>query len=864
MNLLKDWHFNPSMPADKTYREIVSPRVYITHGQRISLSCSFRWRDTNLIYNPSFENNGDGWSLDPEDAPLHQDFVQAPDAAFGEWVLRQTAKGIGDQLVGTAQHPSKALDTGDDIGDSFYFEAWIRKLTSGATGSAQMGFILSSSTPGLMIPPYLSVSMADLEQGQWTKVSGFSTPQWGSVRVQLLAHHSMPQGETIEWDGLYVSHSIDGKDPVQLVVECYDYSNSLVATTKIDSYTDHGPKPETGWRNLGGEYITPPGTTYIVVKLVITQDAADGVIEFADVDLRQLTVPITTVNRLDEVSRACERWRSELEAKRYQSPIIRFWKNKQSGEPGLEYVGRVDYYDTIRASFPFKENEPSQGELTLRADHWIAEWIRSVAVDEEAKKNIVITVDFYGGELRWSGLLKHQTVRVDEDGRRFQELVFMDDLQFLQFMLGPPNPALPIPVFQFPRVFPLMGPAKWAISVMILLNLIRLEGNLWVLPDDPFNPDEWLDIVQWNDWQCHIKCKPFALDDSSLWVLLATRMNPMDAVIADALEDARLTLKYRRVFTDLGEAADGVLFVSPTGLANGALVFELVDNSGYHSPLGTYFSGTIVDGMVRSVITYAGGFIEDTLNLVDDHDTLIPDAYWGPGFLGTLAEAPWLVIRDNQWSEVKTSELTYAPATAVSVCVGGSNPTADAVARLVIETVGGLLGYFLLGGFSTAGVIAADLIMPFLQGTIAAWLYWKNTTRAQQLGWVHLWEIFQNGAENNAWSLSALAALRGGFLATRPETSHKLSLEGTRWILPGLHFDIGSRVGSTCKEYPNYIFVNPVKEILPSWDHAENRSLDYEVTIGEAKATMSLGERQARAFQKFLVVLQDIGVHLIS
>src|SRR5690606_15776319 len=164
------------------------------------------------------------------------------------------------------------------------------------------------------------------------------------------------------------------------------------------------------------------------------------------------------------------------------------------------------------------------------------------------------------------------------------------------------------------------------------------------------------------------------------------------------------------VFSEEGETADGVLFVSPDGFANGALVFELTDDSGYRSPLtGTFLEGTVADGLVRSAAVYLGGFIEDTAGLITDHEGLYPDAYWGPGFLGTLAEAPWVVIRDNSWTEVDTAELTWSPATAVSVIVGGNNPAADAIARLLIESIGNIVGYFLLGGFSSAGTIAADI-----------------------------------------------------------------------------------------------------------------------------------------------------------
>jgi hypothetical protein len=584
-----------------------------------------------------------------------------------------------------------------------------------------------------------------------------------------------------------------------------------------------------------------------------------------------MTISGANQARLDTASDKCEEWRKKLENKRKEKPYIRIWKNKDDGSAGLEYVGRIHYDDTVRASFPFRKNESAQGVLELRTDHYISKWIREVAITEEAKKNIVITVDFYGGEMRWSGLLKSHSIKVGEDHIRHHELTFNDDMQYLQYLLCPPNPALPIDVFQFPRVFTLVGPAKWAISCMILLNLIRVEGNLWDIPDDPFKASNWATLFNWKDWQVHIKAPEFLLDDSTLWVLLAARMTPIDAAIADALDDSQLTLRYRRVFTDLDEHAEGLLF--DTQPANGALVFELVDDSGYHSPLGTFLEGGIADGFYRSAATYVGGFVEDAFatiaepNLFYKAPTGTPnliDEYWGPGFLGTLASSPWLVIRDNRWTMISTQEITHSPSTAVAIVVGGDNPAADAIAKLIIETVGNLLGYFLLVGFSSAGTIASDLIMPFLRGTILAWVRHKNVTRAHQLGWAHLWEVYQQGAEANAWSLSALAALRGGFLATRSRTSHTMSLKSTRWILPGLHFSVGSRVGSTVIEYPDYIFVNQVESIEATWDHTGDGGLDYTIQIGKNRDAMSLGERSARAMQKALTTMNNIGVNLIS
>lgn len=576
---------------------------------------------------------------------------------------------------------------------------------------------------------------------------------------------------------------------------------------------------------------------------------------------RSYATPMTAT--LDGISESCEDWRKQLGYLRRAKPIISFYHNKFDGEPGLQYYGRVAYQDTIKASFPLKNNISSQGVMELRFDHYISEWLRTIPNDPGARKNVVIRVDMFGGKLRWTGLLHHHAVKT-RDGVRYMELTFNDDLQYLQFLLGPPNPATPIPLIQFPRVLPIFGPAKWACSVMILINLIRVQG-LIDLPDDPFDPDEWSEMITnpWGDWQVHIKANPLPFDDSSLWTVLATRMNPIDSVLADALADAQLSMRWRRCFTDEGESQPGLLF--NTQPANGALIFEIVDDSGYYSLLeGTFLAGSIIDGMVRSVVTYVGGGIQDSGVLITDDESLYPDDYYGPGFLGTLSSAPWLVVRDNSWTPMTTSELTWSPATAVSVIVGGDNPAADAAARLIIEITGNVLGYFLLAGFSSAGTIAADIIMPFIVGTLAAWLEWKNTARATNLGWCHLWELYQQGAENNAWSLSAIQALRGGFLATRSQTSHTMAMNGNSWIIPGVHFQVGSRIGSTCRGYDNIIFVNQVEEVIPSWDNSGDGTLSFEVKVGENKAAMSVGERSARLLKKVRDVVNNIGVHMVT
>lgn len=561
-----------------------------------------------------------------------------------------------------------------------------------------------------------------------------------------------------------------------------------------------------------------------------------------------------------DIKEQCQEIRDSHVAMHRARPEVYLYTNKPDGSPGLIRRGKCTN-DNIAGEFPFKKTGfGATGVLTLRLDHYLAKWMTSLPNDNTVKKNVIIRVDHMGGIVRWTGLLRFWKA-VKKDGLWYLEITFISDEQYMQFLLGAPNPLLPIPIFQWPRVLPLFGPSKWAISMMILLNLIRQEGNLWNLPPDPFAVGAWTLPFDWSGWQVLIKANPFDLDDSSLWTLLATRMTRMDQVIADAMDDAQLCLTYRRVFTDEGETADVPGVATP---ANGALILEVVDFSGYYGAGGTATGGGIVGGFIRTAQGFVSGFVEDTQTFVGDPESF-PDVYSQPGYLGPGDPSiPFVVIRDSKYSAIETAELTWGPATAVSAIVGGDNPYADQATQLMIETIGALLGYFLLVGFSDIGSITADVVMPFLVGTILAWLQWTNISRAHDLGWAHLWEVFGQGADNNAWSFGGVVALRGAFLATKSESAHKFSMgSGGRW-LPGVHFVPGSRVGSTFELVSDQMLVDQVEEYTLSWDYSADRAHEYDVQVGLAKAAMTLAERQTRLWNKALATLQNFGVHLLS
>lgn len=568
-----------------------------------------------------------------------------------------------------------------------------------------------------------------------------------------------------------------------------------------------------------------------------------------------MTALAATLERTREVTYELRRQRRAVKLAR---TTIRIYKNNPDGSAGLVFQGRLDIRECTKHQFQQRDNICSPGTFETRADHHLAKFIQTIPNDPEECKNVIIRVERYSGEWRWTGLMHHWNVETRE-GVDYLTANFNDDLQPLQFMLGPPNPILPIPLFQFPRDFFIFAPTRWAVSVFIWLQIVRLEGHPFTLPDDPFDFSQYFDIFNPGVWQMHIKCPSF-LEDDSLWTVIASRMNTVDSVIADALDDSQLSIIYRRVFTDEGEIVTGLV---DNNVANGALIYEIVDRSGFAFPDGTFmslFNNTAIGGAARTALTWLSGFVEDTIVMVDDNPTLTPDEYWQSSWMATLAKRPAHCLRDSHYMDLQSS-VTHSPATAVSVIVGGDNPIADAVAQLIIQATGNLIGYFLLGGFDSLGDIAADIIMPFLVGTILAWLEWKNFSRAGKLGWAHLHEIYQAGAEHAVWSLSGVAAWRGGFKATDAETSHTMVVGENTWFIPGLHGSIGDRLMSTSgalrrNAKMHLLFINQLKDMTLQ---GENGVDQFMLKIGENKAAMSSGERTARVLKLAMDKIHDIG-----
>lgn len=541
---------------------------------------------------------------------------------------------------------------------------------------------------------------------------------------------------------------------------------------------------------------------------------------------------------VESVWEAGERHRIVRNLARQEPPLVRLW----DGDWG--YIGAV--HDAIEASFEWKLNDTGAGHVVVPADSWLAK--RVMDFRGRQARGIHITMDKDGA--RWGGRLNNVTVSKTSDGQRIVDMNFLHDYEEVKHVFVWPNPHLPAAV-QFPRAFTLVGPTAWVLKTALLLNVRRLAGNVWALPDDPFDPSQWGAINQPSSWPIHVAPTGSLGQDSSPWTVISSRMKNWHDLAAPKLADAQLSVTARRWLEgDPPPWPGGVV-------AHGSLVIDIEDKSGFWSADGTATSGSIWGGLTRTVQAVLG---EDSHS-----ETVIPEPvevpeYSAPATLSTTPSAPYVIYRDGQITGVEASDFTWHPATDIQVVVGGhSMPGVNEAISASVILIGNYLGAIFLN-FS-AGSIADKFLAPLYEDTILAWQSIKSTSRAQELGWSHYYEHFSDGADK-AYTLSSVLALRQGFWETRERVSHKLKVaDGAPWFIGDRgqgHFFLGDRIGSTIDGLPSgQVVVEQVTNLVYAFDRGAR---GWEATCGDPASQQSPLERVLDKVRDALGAIHDLGV----
>ncbi|MFI9507578.1 hypothetical protein [Nocardia sp. NPDC052566] len=331
------------------------------------------------------------------------------------------------------------------------------------------------------------------------------------------------------------------------------------------------------------------------------------------------------------------------------------------------WVLRGTVRNEITAQWQLLDNETGIGVLEMPLDYFLSQWV--IGHDQRSTANIHVTVDKDG--IRWGGRLDEFEIIDDEKVR----CTFRHDLEELKHIRIWPNPFL-LAETQFPRLFFLFGPAKWAVKLALMLNIMRLESSLWMLPDDPLDPKQWFNFDQ-STWSMVVAPGDIH-SDSSPFAIPFSRMKSAYDMSKRIMQDGQLSWVARRYLTGDPPPWPGA------NLRHGCLVFDIIDKSGWTS--GTSFGGNLATGLDRARINIASDGLTEGIDIISD--PAFPPEYTQPGWLGTLPQAPWVVLR--QGIGVQSSTFKWRPATDVQVTTGGhSSPGVNELISAAINCVSG-------------------------------------------------------------------------------------------------------------------------------------------------------------------------------
>lgn len=506
------------------------------------------------------------------------------------------------------------------------------------------------------------------------------------------------------------------------------------------------------------------------------------------------------LERMDRIWDAAQDRRRERERVRREPPLVRLWDGDWNlrGRVSGEYSGR----------FEWKLNDTGAGTITLPAEHHLAVWAASYW-DRQACRNIHVTVDKDGA--RWGGRLESVKTEQDEQGDRIVTLNFLHDYEELKHLLVWSNPFTPAAV-QFPKVFILAGPSRYMLKLSMFLNLARMQGNWWAMPDDPLDVRSWVQSVAMREWPIMVKPDSLLLDDTP-WCILSSRFKTWDEMAASTLADAQLMVECRRWLNGDPPPWPGA---RPR---NGQLIIDVVDKSGWFGQ--TAVGGTILGGLARTVLTVAD-------DLVDEHQQSVgkvveSSEYAVSGFLGTAPQNPWVVFRTDSaagTNTVQSTSFTWQPATVTQLVTGGhSMPGVNEGMKALIQMAGALAEAYLM--VPNLVEPAVTLLEPLFEDTLMAFMSFKSVQRSSTLGWSHYMEDFVSGADQ-AYTLSSVLAMRAGMRATRERTSHSMQIgDGAPYLIGERgqgHFFLGDRVGGEIPGSAGRIAVDQVTDLTLSWD----------------------------------------------
>lgn len=557
-----------------------------------------------------------------------------------------------------------------------------------------------------------------------------------------------------------------------------------------------------------------------------------------------MTVSTAEQTLLDEcnaiwaATRAQQRREEQL---RQSMPLTQLW----DGEMRLQHVVGAEY----GVSAELVENETGTIELNHPYDHPVGQWL----IDEYGrlqsgqKRNVTITVGHAGS--RYSGMLEHAELSIDDDGVQIVTARFASDMERLKWYTAWSSPFMPA-AFQFPKVFILPGPVTWILSTTLQFQLMRENASNWLLPDDPSDPAQQGGLDR-SAWPMVVKPISFAEAANSgvPWGVITSRFKNFHELAKPMMQDSDVTCVIRVYLEGDPPPYPGA------NLRHGTRVVSFEDRSGAFT--GTSSGGNAFEGITHHIRRFAADFIDTTDDLLND--VSIPAEYYEVGSKRTQKSMPFAVWRDGEISGLESYRMRVCPAKGVQVLTGGqSAPGVDAAISATIQLAGDLIAAFV--GVPPVGGALDAMLAPLYTNVILAWMQIKSAARAENSGWQRYFEYFSQGG-GKAYTISSLMILRQGFWATRSHTSHEFNArDGAPYLISEQgHVWLGDRAGYTIRgDKTKRIYMDRVTKIRLTWDR--DSWPETTITIGDDRALMDPLQRMNERVEALIEGLQQSGV----
>lgn len=508
------------------------------------------------------------------------------------------------------------------------------------------------------------------------------------------------------------------------------------------------------------------------------------------------------------------------------------------------FDGNWNLYQEIQGEyshrFKFLKNDAGDAEVKLPLDHPVS--LDMMNPLDWPTKSMYLVFDKDGA--RWSGRIELARSSKTATGDQYFEITAVHDYKKLKELLVWSNPFLP-DLVQFPKAWFLFGPAKWIIGVTLLANLHRMYNSSWQLPDDPLDVGQWFDLDMSGWWQA-VKFQALH-EDATPVQLISSRFKYFHDCAHPILEATQLVIESRRYLPGDENPLPG------TGIQHGCLVHEVVDKSGWRT--GTAF--THIGQTVSNIIS---GFVRGTRVLTEDGlvsgynviDIKSPEIYNEPGWMGTAPSAPWVVLYDNEYTSLESSDYEYTPPGASQFTTGGSSMTGvNETIKASIIGIGGFLGSFF--GQSQVGAVAEAILEPLYSDVFMAFQTKKLHDRIREQGGDRPLEQWVDGSDN-AHSVGSTVNLLLAIAETEESYACKIKMNDGQPYYVGSHgkgdFFIGDRVGVHTQGMPEgQLFVNQVESLEYSASESDE---GWDIEVGPINFTSGL-----RAVAKSLETLKE-------